>query len=166
LVSKGNANIGFAVQPVDDSRFDKIPLTRHRFYAIVNKEHPLRKKTSLRYEDLHGQNMIIENNEFKLHQFIMQRCRQHQVQPSLVFETSGLILCHKMVRQNKGISVTVDYVLNDAAYDNVVAIPFEDESAVWETCIILKKGTTISRNMQTFIEFMLHWRDCGNQGDK
>jgi len=163
LVSKGSANIGFAVQPVDDSRFDKIPLTSHRLYVIVNEAHPLSKKESICYEDLHGQNMVIENSEFKLHQFVMQRCRQHQVQPNVVFETSGLILCHKMVRQNKGLSVTVDYVLNDAAYNNVVAIPFADETAVWEPCIILKKGTIISYNMQTFIEFMLHWRDQVSQ---
>jgi hypothetical protein len=50
-------------------------------------------------------------------------------------------------------------MLSDAAYENVVAIPFADTAAVWEPCIILKKGTTLSHNMQTFIEFMLHWRD-------
>ncbi len=159
LVNKGSSNIGFAVQPVDDSRFDKIPLTSHQLYAIVNKENPLSKKTVLTYEDLHGQKLIIENNEFKLHQFIMEQCRQRDIEIDLVFETSGLILCHKMVRQNKGISVTVDYVLNDAQYDNVVAIPFADEKAVWEPCIILKKGTTLSHNMQTFIQFILQWRD-------
>lgn len=159
LVGKGNANIGFAVQPVDDTRFDKIPLVSHRLYAILNVEHPLSSKKNLCYEDLDGQNMIIENNEFKLHRYIMQQCRKHQIQPNVVFETSGLILCHKMVRQNKGLSVTVDYMLSDAAYDNVVAIPFEDKYAVWESCIILKKGTALSHNMQTFIEFMLHWRD-------
>lgn len=162
LVSKGSANIGFAIQPVDDARFVKIPLTSHRLYAIVNRDNPLCEKTTLRYEDLDGQNLIIENSEFKLHQFIMKQCRQQDVHPNVVFETSGLILCHKMVRQNKGISVTVDYVLQDAAYDNVVAIPFEDPAAVWEPCIILKKDMALSHNMQTFIEFILHWRDGMN----
>lgn len=159
LVNKGSANIGFAIQPVDDSRFDKIPLTSHRLYAIVNREHELSRKAYMTYEDLQGQKLIIENNEFKLHQIIKQQCQQRKVEPNIVFETSGLILCHKMVRQNKGISVTVDYMLHDAHYDNVVAIPFDDPAAAWEPCIILKKGTTLSHNMQTFIEFILRWRD-------
>ncbi len=163
LVNKGNANIGFAVQPIDDSRFEKIPLSTHQLYAIVNREHPLHNRKTLSYDDLHHQKLIIENNEFKLHQFIMQKCEQRQVQPDLVFETSGLILCHKMVRQNKGISVTVDYMLNDAQYDNVIAIPFDDAGAVWEPCIILKKGTTISHNMQTFIQFILQWKDSADK---
>lgn len=159
MVNKGRANIGFAVQPVDDRCFDWIPLNRHRLYAIVNKEHPLSQKQKLRYQDFHEQNMIIENKEFKLHQFIEQRCKQLEVQPNLVFETSGLILCHKMVRQNKGISITVDYALQDTVYENVVAIPLEDPEAVWEPCIILKKGTVLSHNMQTFIEFILGWKE-------
>lgn len=159
MVNKGSANIGFAVQPVDDRYFDKIPLTSHRLYAIVNEKHPLSQKRKLCYEDFHQQNLIIENKEFKLHQFLQQKCDMCGVQPNLVFETSGLILCHKMVRQNKGISVTVDYMLQDALYDNVVAIPLEDSQAVWEPCIILKKGTVLSHNIQTFIEFILRWKD-------
>ena len=159
LVSKGSANIGFAVQPVDDVRFEKIPLTKHKLYAIVNAVHPLSQKTTLEYADLDQENLIIENSEFKLHQFIRKKCETNQVEPNIVFETSGLILCHKMVRQNKGISITVDYMLEDAFYENVVAIPFQDEEATWEPCIILKKGTALSHNMQTFIEFILRWRD-------
>ena len=159
LVQKGSANIGFAIQPVDDRYFDRIPLSSHRLYVIVNKKHPLSSKKEVEYVDLHQQNLIIENNEFKLHQFLQQQCQLYKVVPNIVFETSGLILCHKMVRQNKGISITVDYMLQDASYDNVVAIPLADPAAVWEPCIILKKGTVLSHNMQTFIEFILHWKD-------
>ena len=159
MINKGKANIGFAVQPVDERYFDIIPLTKHRLYVIVNKLHPFSSKKEIEYTDLHQQRLIIENNEFKLHQFVESQCRKQGVQPNLVFETSGLILCHKMVRQNKGISVTVDYMLQDALYDNVVAIPFADAAAVWEPCIILKKGTALSHNMQTFIEFILRWRN-------
>ena len=163
MVNRGSANIGFAVQPVDERYFNEIPLSSHRLYAIVNDAHPLSQKTILRYEDLHQQNLIIENKEFKLHQLIQAKCEACGVQPNIVFETSGLILCHKMVRQNKGISVTVDYMLQDALYDNVIAIPFEDCDAVWEPCMILKKDTVLSHNMQTFIEFILNWRDHYSQ---
>ena len=44
---------------------------------------------------------------------IMKKCEEAGFQPDIAFQTSGFSLCHKMVKENKGISVTVDFVFDD-----------------------------------------------------
>ena len=69
----------------------------------------MQKKESVSIADLKGERLYLESPEFSIHHLIVDKCREAGFEPNLVFETSGFSLCHKMVQQNKGISVTVEF---------------------------------------------------------
>lgn len=92
---------------------------------LVNKRHPLARKTEVTIEDLKNEPMYLESTEFNIHELIVKKCQEAGFEPNIVFGTSGFSLFHKMVQQNKGISVTVDFVFDDMTGNDLVMIPLK-----------------------------------------
>lgn len=163
LVLKGEVDLGLSVEPIDEQQFDKVSLCRHKLYLLVNKKNPLSQKSIVTFADLVNEQFILESKEFKLQYSVVKKCKEAGFAPNIIFETSGLSLCHKLVKQNKGISVSVDYAVQDIKYENVVAIPFKDSHFFWDVCIITKKLQQDSANVAALIKYLVEWSsntDC------
>lgn len=131
---------------------------------LVNKKHPLSKRSSVTIEDLKGQPLYIESSEFYIHNLILQRCKECGFQPEIAFETSGFSLCHKMVKENKGISVVVDFVFDDMGDDSMVLIPFSDGSYQWSTYMLTRVDSDISPDIILFQKHVLEWMNAIKNG--
>ena len=89
----------------------------------------------------------------------MEKCREAGFEPNIAFETSGFSLCHKMVQQNKGISVTVDFIFDDMTGSNLVMIPFEGEPLYWITNMLIREGNVINTDVELFGKHVLKWQE-------
>ena len=78
-------------------------------------------------------------------------------QPDIAFQTSGFSLCHKMVKENKGISVTVDFVFDDMKEQGLRLIPFSDDVYEWKACMITRKEEAENEAVQCFLQFIQEW---------
>lgn len=83
--------------------------------------------------------------------------RKAGFEPNIVFETSGFSLCHKMVQQNKGVSVTVDFIFEDMKQNSLVMIPFDDGEYFWSTYMLTRKGSIINQDVQLFHDHVMEW---------
>lgn len=149
--------LGFAIEPINNEKFDVMPLKVFKLKLLVNKKNPLSKKKSIRYEDIVNENLVIESSKFKLHDIFLKRCRSFGVEPSILFETNGFSLCYKLCKENKGVSVTIDFIAEDMINDEVVTIPFEDDKCEWVVSLIKKKGKESTKAMNVFVEFVKSW---------
>ena len=68
---------------------------------LVNEKHPLSRRESVTINDIEGEPLYIESREFKIHDKIVNKCREAGFEPNIVFETSGFSLCHKIVEKGK-----------------------------------------------------------------
>ena len=76
-----------------------------------------------------------------------------------------------MVRQNKGISVTVDFIFEDGISVTVdfifedmrdpelVTIPFSDGHYHWTTCMLTRKEDLDNPDLLLFRNHVLHWME-------
>ncbi|OAA90948.1 LysR family transcriptional regulator [Clostridium ljungdahlii] len=158
-VENGKADLGFTIEPIDNTKFNKIPLKSYRLCLLVNKRHNLSKKKEISFEDLKDVNMVIESKKFKLNSIIRAKCNNFGFEPKIIFETSGFSLCHKLCHQNKCVSVTTDFISKDMKHHDLVVIPFQDQSCKWSSCIILKKGGYVSDATKKFIDFVVYWSE-------
>ena len=88
---------------------------------------------------------------------ILDKCRAAGFEPNIVFETSGFSLCHKMVKANKGISVTVDFVFDDMKEKGIKLIPFSDGIYKWRMCMLTRKGERTSEAVEIFKKHIMNW---------
>lgn len=146
----GEGNVAFSLAPCDEELYDIFELASFSIRLLVNRKHPLSRKNSVTIEDLRDEPLFIESKEFKIHDMIVNRCRKAGFEPNIIFETSGFSLCHKMVRDNKGISVTVDFISDDMGRGDLMLIPFADGDYEWTICMLTRKGEVIGNGVDIF----------------
>lgn len=160
----GEGNVMFNLAPCNEELYDVLELASYPVKLLVHKNHPLGSRRTVTIEDLRGEPLYIESREFKIYHMIVDRCREAGFEPNIVFEASGFSLCHKMVRENKGISVTVDFISDDMGHDDLVLIPFEDGSYEWKICMVTRKNEVIGNGVDLFQKHVKSWMDNINNG--
>lgn len=159
---KNDGNIAFTLAPVDETMYDCVVLFEFPLKLMVNKMHPLAKRKSVTIMDLKDENLYLESSEFKLYHNVVNRCRAAGFEPNICFETSGFSLCHKMCRDNKGITVTVDFVSEDLsggelAGKDLVLLPFSDGDYSWKACMLTRKGENLPEAVSLFRKHVQNW---------
>lgn len=157
LFLKKEGNIAFSIAPFPKGLYDVTELEHFPVKLLVNRSHPLARRSSVTIQDLKGEKLYIENSEFKIYHLIHDKCLQAGFEPSIAFETSGFSLCHKLCAQNKGISVTVDFIFEDMKHPSTVMIPFSDGSYQWTACMLTRRDEYISRETALFQKHVMEW---------
>lgn len=161
---EGEGNVAFLVGKGALSRVKRTFMERYEIKLLVNKHHPLAAEKSVSIEQIKGERLYIESGEFHIHQLIMEKCREAGFQPDIVFETSGFSLCHKMVQQNKGISVTVDFIFEDMKQEELVMIPFREGPFYWETYMLTREGEAPNPDVLLFHSHVMEWMKAIGEG--
>lgn len=162
----GEGNVAFSLAPCDEALYDILELETFPIKLIVNENHPLSKKKSVTIEDLKDEPIYIESREFKIHDLIIEKCRNAGFEPRIMFESSGFSLCHKMVKENKGISVSVDFISDDMRRedDGMTLIPFSDGDYQWKICMLTRKGDVPGNGVDMFQKHIKNWMDKIREG--
>lgn len=150
-------SIAFSIADFDEGLYDVTELETFPVKLLVNEKHPLSSKETVTIEDLRGEPLYIESSQFKIHHLIVNKCREAGFEPEIAFETSGFSLCHKMVKANKGISVTVDFVFDDMKEKGMKLIPFLDGTYEWKMCMITRKGEEPGTAVEAFQNHVKEW---------
>lgn len=155
----GEGNVAFTIGSCGWNHVETTFMESFEIKLLVNEEHPLSQRKTVSIRDLQGERLYIESPEFHIHHLIMDKCRKAGFEPNIVFETSGFSLCHKMVQQNKGISVTVDFIFDDMKQRGLVMIPFDDGIYQWSTYMLTRKGTVQNPDIHLFHKHVVKWME-------
>lgn len=155
LFLSGEGNLAFSIAPFPNGLYDVTILKTCRILMLVNKDHPLSEREFVTINDLRDESLYIESSEFKINEIIMKKCKESGFVPNIEFETSGFSLCHKMVKEKRGISVTVDFIYDDMKNEELVAIPFCEKELKWQMCLLTRRGEKTAEAVNTFKEYVI-----------
>ena len=157
LFAGNEGNVAFSIGDFDEHLYQVVPLETFPIKLLVNEKHPLAQRESVTIEDLQGEPMFIESSQFHIYHLITERCEEAGFEPDIIFQTSGFSLCHKMVKANKGISVTVDFIYDDMREDGMKLIPFSDGRYEWKACMITRQDEEENEGVQCFRKHVQEW---------
>lgn len=165
LFAENEGNVAFSIGEFDEELYHVVPLESFPVKMLVNEQDPLSKCESVTIEDLKDRPLYIESSQFTIYHMIMQKCKEVGFQPDIAFQTSGFSLCHKMVKANKGVSVTVDFVFDDMKESRMRLIPFSDGIYEWKACMITRKEEAENEAVQCFRQFIQEWIEKIKRGE-
>lgn len=157
LFAGNEGNVAFSIGDFDEHLYQVVPLETFPIRLLVNEKHPLAQKESVTIEDLQGEPMFIESSQFHIYHLIVEKCEKAGFEPDIIFQTSGFSLCHKMVKENKGISVAVDFIYDDMREDGMKLIPFSDGRYEWKACMITRRDEEENEGVQCFRKHVQEW---------
>ena len=149
-LAEGQGNAALSFGPFAADLFHIHPLHCSRLCLIVYEGHPLCKKESVTMEDLMEEPLCLENNNFKINEFLQRRCWLRGFEPNIVFESSSFDICYKMCRMKKGLSVVPDFVHEDMKTDGLVRIPFADMDMALELALLIPKNRAVEHAVDKF----------------
>jgi DNA-binding transcriptional LysR family regulator len=158
--SKQIGNVAFSIGEFEESEKEEndiVELASLPICLLVPADHPLCQKESVSINDLRTEKLFIENEEFKLHHMILDRCQKSGFKPDIVFEAGGFSLCHKMTSQGKGISFTIDFIFEDMKSNNLRMIPFSDAGFEWKVCMLTRKNEKENPAVLKFRKHVEEW---------
>ena len=161
----GEGDVAFTVGAGALKQADATPMEKFEVKLMVHRDNPLSRKAAADIRDLGRYPLYIESSQFNIHHDILGRCEAAGVTPHIAFETSGFSLCQKMVAQNKGISVIVDFISDDMQNSNLVLLPFADGPYYWETYMLTRRGEAPNPDVLLFRDFVLAWMRAIKRGE-
>lgn len=154
MLLEKEGNVALSVGPFAGECFEVRSLKKCSLGLLVYEGHPLAGKAQVCVEDLAGEALCLENNGFKLNEFIQSKCWNKGFEPNIVFETNGFDLCYQMCRMKKGISVTVDFIHEEMRPDGLRMIPFAEPDMVWEIGLLMLKDSPCDLAVAKFVRFL------------
>ena len=151
------AEVGFLAGPIDTTLFDAVPFTKHHHCLVIHEEHPLAKKAAVSYEDLDNMPLALEGRDFMPYHNNLNRFVRAGVRPDIIMETTEIVSTHKIAAMDEGIGLSVDFPAWNHPEPGTVIRPLEDHDCVWETFIVTRVGSRVSREAEEFIEFAQRW---------
>ncbi|WP_248929852.1 LysR family transcriptional regulator [Paenibacillus hamazuiensis] len=154
LVLSTEIDIGITVKPLFDPRLVVRPLAREEYGVVVSKEHELSTKESISLIELKELPVVMYPREFCwARKFVENWCQQHGFNLNVLVETSTLSSIFHFVRENIGVAVVANSLLESIDKHNLRFIPIHDYPPVREMSIIYRADKYLSHAAQAFIHF-------------
>ena len=152
-VEEGDIDLGITVLPVA-SDFETIPLLSEELVVLVDSEHELVERESVRLSDLKDESFILLTEDYALHDLVQQACMQSGFQPTVAYKSSLWDLIGEMVATKLGISIIPRSMVSRFNNRNVHAISISDPIIEWELVLIYKKNKYLSFATREFIKYI------------
>lgn len=154
-VFSGHAELGFTIEPVDDARFEVVPLYERKLCILVNRNGKLGHAETIQSSDLAGLSLVTMNDNFKCPEVFAKRCRELGVKSYVRAKVGEIMAVHRMVISDPTLTgLTVDTVVKDVPHTDAVGVPFADEGFSYHVCLIWKKGAVLSPAAKSFTAFL------------
>jgi DNA-binding transcriptional LysR family regulator len=152
-VEEGEIDLGITVQPVA-SDFETIPLLSEEIVVLVDSEHKLVERESVRLSDLKDESFILLTEDYALHDVVQQACMEVGFQPTVAYKSSLWDLIGEMVTTKLGISLIPRSMVSRFNHRNVHAISISDPLIQWELVLIYKRNKYLSFATREFIDYI------------
>ncbi|MEH7237799.1 LysR family transcriptional regulator [Bacillus sp. JJ1562] len=153
LVDEGQVDVGIVVNPTDYSKFIVHPFVKEEFMLFTHPTHPLSRDKSVKLEKLENESFILFNQEFALHNLIIQHCNTAGFSPKIAYVSSQWDLITELVIAQLGITLLPKSIYSKMDETQINMIPLETPP-MWELVVITKKDRYQSFAVRALLEFL------------
>lgn len=154
----GEAEVGFAIGPIDKRQFTSSKIWSGNVSVIVNKSHPFAQKRSIGFKDLAKEKWAITNEKYKSYHTVLSKCAELGVTPKISVVAADLGIIFKFCHRQIGIGFATEWALAESGYDSLKSIPLAGDSICpWDVYMVTKKRVSLSPAARGFTEFVRNW---------
>ena len=156
FVDNGEIDIGIVVLPTDEKNFNVYPFIEDEFVLYLYEDHRLAHRKKVTLNELKGERFIIFSENFTLHDYVQQACKEAGFNPTISYQSSQWDLIIELVSSKLGITLLPRSIYNKQSNQNVKIIPIEGSKLLWKLGIITKKGAYHSFAMRELMKMLIN----------
>ncbi|AIQ65983.1 HTH-type transcriptional regulator GltC [compost metagenome] len=166
-VENGILDIGMAVLPVDETKFHVFTFAEERLELLVPAGHRLEGRKSVSLAELKEEEFVLFQEDFALHDRVIDACVKAGFQPRVVYESSQWDLIAQMVAAGLGIGLLPQTICRDMDRSRISILAMTDPVIPWQLGMIWRKDRYLSFAAREWIGFAQGLlKDKGDPGKK
>lgn len=156
-VLTGEADIGIGIVNKEELALTYIPLFSKKIVLLVYEGHPLWNNEQIKWKDLSGERLITEGSDFYIYRQLWKKCHDQGFLPNIVAQTAEISLTHKLCLLKAGLGITIDFLADEFTHlhSSIKAIPFADDTFLWNVAIIQKNSHENSPAVQSLEAYLI-----------
>ena len=164
LIQEGMLDAGIiCMSEKTDQIYDIIRLVKDPLQIIVHNKHWLARKEVVSYSDIGHEHLVLYNNDFGLHDMIMERFQHEGVNPHVIFKTSQRELMTQTVAAGLGVAMLPSKICASLDSDNITSIPIANPQLYLQLALARKKDRYMSHALRELLSYAKeHLADIDN----
>lgn len=131
------------------------PVKTFPLYLFVHKDNPLAALKKVNFSQLRTEPFLMLDKKSYYRKLVWHYARKYQFEPKTVFESSDANQLISLVNKGRGIALSLAPMLDRSVYENVVMVPFDDETITWCIAFIYQDYEKLSSVAKKFIRFLI-----------
>lgn len=140
-------------EDLDYRDLDSCPLTELKLCLCTSAEHPLASRASVRLKEIERYPYIALSEELSFRKFCDRTFERFDIHVNRVYEC-GSETRPALIRENRGICLTVDAEESKRLYAGCCFIPIKDEGLVRQLSLYWKRDKVMSDTMEAFRSYI------------
>ncbi|AGA68192.1 transcriptional regulator [Desulfitobacterium dichloroeliminans LMG P-21439] len=140
--------------PEDSDLFEWIWFEQDPLSVVMHSTHPLARYDLIDYKDFEGEQLILYNNDYKLHDIIIAGCKNAGITPEIAFETSQRELMTQMVTAKLGVALLPTKICQTLNPLTITYRPFADTNLCLQLALTWKKGRYLPHAAHELLAFL------------
>jgi DNA-binding transcriptional LysR family regulator len=155
MVQEGEVDLGVVAYPEPKPNLVTIPFLEDELVVICNLEHPLAAGESARLRDLQDVAFIAFEEGIPTRRAIDAVLKRHGIRVNIRMQCDNIEILKKMVEVGLGVSLAPAFsVQTEVRLGTLKCLPISNYTFKRPLAIVHRKGKTLSRPLQAFIELL------------
>lgn len=130
-ILKGIIDIGFTIEPDNNSNLKIVKLLSEPICCIVNKNHPLASRTHLTIEDILDETIVMADENYKSYNNFIDQCRRYNKTPD-IRKVPDLMTIYEACFQENVVGFSLEKLKDLTNFHDICYIPLDDVNARWD----------------------------------
>ncbi|MEQ4673211.1 LysR family transcriptional regulator [Providencia vermicola] len=151
----GEVETAAVMLPFDDERFDLDIFSTDRLMLLVNEQHPLARRDSVKFVELINEPFIFFSDDFRINELVISACGIYGYKPVISGRSSHLDLVTAMVRAGVGITLLPDSMWHKTSSAGLSIIPVIEPILAYDLALATLKNNRQSRRAKAWHDLAL-----------
>jgi len=152
-IQDGLLDIGIFTPPENNESYEKIWFDQDPLEVVMHPTNKLAQYEVVDYKMLRDEQFILYNSDYKLHDMIINECKQAGFQPKIILETSQREWMTQMVMDNLGIALLPSKICKSLDVKAIASRPLTDPQLWLRLALVWKNDRYLSFAAHEFITF-------------
>lgn len=155
------ADFGVTILPLEDERFEQIPLYKEQFYFVVNRDHFLASRAAVDFDEVKNHPVVMFPATHRCRQMLDSICssRGYRLHPQI--ETTTIESLLLLIKAGAGVSVLSKTLLELYDTNDLAAIPVSNPSLEREIGVVYLKNKYMGGAAKEFMELIRKQAEAG-----
>lgn len=154
-VHEGSLDVGLICSNTSKpDAYDLLPMVKDPLRIIIPPSHPLAQYSTVDFSMLSAEPFILYNEDFSLHDRIIEACAATGFEPQIICKTSQREFMIRMVEANVGIALLPGHICDELNKTSIISLPLINPEIFLQLSVIWKKDRYLPFAVRKWLTFI------------